>query len=404
MSIEKVGLIYDERRAETKPWKVRWFGEFDPTTGKQRRYCRSFARKRDAESFQAELTAKFGDGATRRDPPRVPPLGEFCKQWLQTKQPELRPGTIDRYREVFERLYGYFGKGCRLDQVTARRANLFAARQTTDLRRGHEDRVLSPWTRARIIRSCHAIFEGAKQWEILKNNPFSGVKPPKAAVTRWHYIKPREYRRLLDVAPSLYWKAFYALTYTGGLRLGEAFSLQWDDIDFDTGQVVVQDRPGNDSAPPFYVKDHETRRIPLPTHSLDIIRTLKANSSPNVPYVLLTRERYRRVVEKWRTFRAIKKPWYNRFVINNVLRDMRVHARKAGITANGSLNVHALRKSCGQNWANHLPINVVKELMGHSSISTTQRFYNQVDEDHLRKAARVIDEMVRGGSTVPQEQ
>lgn len=35
-------------------------------------------------------------------------------------------------------------------------------------------------------------------------------------------------------------------------------------------------------------------------------------------------------------------------------------------------------------------MNVVKELMGHSDIGTTQTYYTQVDADHENKAAMVI--------------
>ncbi|MHC4351991.1 MAG: hypothetical protein ACYS0H_04660 [Planctomycetota bacterium] len=43
---------------------------------------------------------------------------------------------------------------------------------------------------------------------------------------------------------------------------------------------------------------------------------------------------------------------------------------------------------------NCLPMNVVKELMGHSDISTTAEFYNTVGRDHERKAARVVQRLL----------
>ena len=42
--------------------------------------------------------------------------------------------------------------------------------------------------------------------------------------------------------------------------------------------------------------------------------------------------------------------------------------------------------TAGQNWAEHLPMNVVKELMGHSRIETTAKFYNQVTDEHRQAA------------------
>jgi integrase len=88
------------------------------------------------------------------------------------------------------------------------------------------------------------------------------------------------------------------------------------------------------------------------------------------------------------------KPWRNRFMVNNVLREFKRHFKRAGIKPVGKLTIHTLRKCCGQNWADHLPVNVVKELMGHSKAETTLEYYNQVDKDHEEKAARVIQNLL----------
>lgn len=44
-----------------------------------------------------------------------------------------------------------------------------------------------------------------------------------------------------------------------------------------------------------------------------------------------------------------------------------------------------------------MPINVVKELMGHSSIATTEEFYSKVDEDQLAKVQWVGEAVTLGG-------
>ncbi len=102
----------------------------------------------------------------------------------------------------------------------------------------------------------------------------------------------------------------------------------------------------------------------------------------------------RTVKTKWNTLRASGKPWQNRYMINNILRNFKSHYKRAGIKPVGKLTIHTLRKSCGQNWADHLPMNVVKELMGHSKVETTLEYYNQVDLDHEAKAARVIQQLL----------
>jgi len=146
--------------------------------------------------------------------------------------------------------------------------------------------------------------------------------------------------------------------------------------------------------PPFHIKDHEARRIPLPAHTVDLLTQYHAQAPEGVPYILLDKDRYERVKAKWRKLREQRRPWRNRYMVNNVLRDFKSHFKRAGIKPVGKLTIHTLRKSCGQNWADYLPMNVVKELMGHSNIATTAEFYNQIDSDHEAKAARVIQNLL----------
>jgi len=100
---------------------------------------------------------------------------------------------------------------------------------------------------------------------------------------------------------------------------------------------------------------------------------------------------------KWQERQRQKQDWKNQDMVNNVGREFKRHIKRAGIKPNGTLSIHTLRKSCIQNWANELPINVTKELAGHSSIVTTQKYYLQVDEYHRVKAAAVIDALIESG-------
>lgn len=160
-------------------------------------------------------------------------------------------------------------------------------------------------------------------------------------------------------------KALYALAYTAGLRLGEAILLTWNDVDFDTGEVMIENRHATPTIPPFHIKDYEARRVPLPKHALDILTKLQTEASEGVPFVLLNEQRYHTVAAKWQRFQQQGREWQNSDMENNTLSNFKRCLKWAGIEPNGTLSIHTLRKSCGQNWANHLPPNVTKELMGH---------------------------------------
>jgi integrase len=388
--IAKIGLYRDPRKK--KPWVVRWFGEYDPATGKQRRYCKSFRLKVEAEEFQAAKRQEVGQGVPR-DRAQDVTLSSFCKDWLNTRKPELKPASIELYGQTIDRLLGHFGKDARLQGITPKEAAVFVAQQKS-LAIGHVGEELSDWSREQIKRHCKTVFETAVEWGLLATSPFKFLRSKKPANKRWHRVKVEEYHALLEVAPNLRWKVFYSLAYTSGARMAELFSLTWNDIDFEKGRMIIANREGSVDMPPFDVKDHEARRIPLPKHTIDLLTQWQTATAEGVPYILLTSARYRRVKAKWRRLRKAGKPWRNRYMVNNVLRDFKRHFRKAGIKPVAKLTVHTLRKSCGQNWADHLPMNVVKELMGHSSIATTAEFYNQVDADHEAKAARVVQRLI----------
>ena len=44
------------------PWIVRWFGDYDPVTDKQRRYSRAFRHSREAKVFQCDKQAELNHG------------------------------------------------------------------------------------------------------------------------------------------------------------------------------------------------------------------------------------------------------------------------------------------------------------------------------------------------------
>jgi hypothetical protein len=70
---------------------------------------------------------------------------------------------------------------------------------------------------------------------------------------------------------------------------------------------------------------------------------------------------------------------------NNVLRKFKTLCRQAEV---GKFTIHDLRRSCITNWAKELPIHVVKELAGHSEISTTQQYYLSIQSEDMDRTSK----------------
>jgi len=390
----KVTLIKDKRKKS--PWTVRWFSNsINPETFKQQHFSRSFRLKTDAERFMAKKIAEVADGIPQ-DKPEPQTLGSFCEDWLKVQKSHWSLSTYQMYKRAAGRLKDYFGAQKSLRQLDRRMAETFLSSQKRlDGRRGD----LNDWTKWQLLRLCRSIFEGARKWNQLDKNPFKGIKPKKCTVPKWHRITVEEYHKLLAAAPNTRWKALLALAFTAGLRLGELVSLKWAQIDFSQNLLYLENQPATKLTPPFTLKDHESRRIPLPQHTLNILIKLHSEAEENVPYLLMTKDRFEKISAKWQRLRHEHKPWCNKYFGNNFLRDFHKIVRKAGIKVEGRLNIHCLRKACAQNWADHLPAAVTRELMGHSSIQTTLIHYNRVDDMHRKYAAETIQKLLVGVDT-----
>ncbi len=374
-------------------WLVRWYGDFNPATGKQRRYSKTFTRKVDAIKFQEQKKAEFGQGV-ERDPSNET-LKKYTQHWLQCKKEfeGFRPATVLLYEGIFKRLYDYFGSDCLLRNISHAKAKNFLTGIKPKVQRTEP---LSAWSRHRILRQCKTLFAETVKEGIIAVNPFANIQGPKCTPSDWYYLKRDEFHRLLEVTPTLREKVLYVLAFTAGLRESEALALYWANIDFDKARVHIVNRSATEDYPPFHVKDSDARVIPLPEFTVKLLTQLQSEASEGVPYVLMDSQGDKRIRQRWIWCREQVKDWLNRYWSkNNIIRAFKRRIKQAGINQVGKkLTVHILRKCCIQNWANTLPMNVVKELAGHSSIETTNRFYSTVDDAQLETAARETDRLL----------
>jgi len=392
MSWNRVGIYKCNGRV--LPYLVRWYGVLNPETGKPRRYSKSFRTKVEADDFKAGKQAEIKKSGWR-DRPADESLKRLCEDFLRTKKANVRPSSWRLYEYTVKRLLKFFGPDRAVNSIKAKDADLFMAAQV--LREDGEK--LSDWSRLQIVNHCRCIFGTAIRWDLTAQNPFKEVGKPKPRGQDWHHLQPGEYKALLDAAPDLRWKAFYALAYTSGAREGELFSLTWGDIDFERALLKIDNRKGTPHAPPFLIKDSEPRNVPLPADTLKILTEWQAEAPEGVPFILLTADRYARVLKRWKRLGMVDDRWENRFMVNNTLRDMRVHAKRAEIQFDGEFCIHTFRKSYGQNLADEgVPIKTAQYLLGHSSEKTTLQFYNRVPKAYADNAREAVERVLAKAS------
>ncbi len=406
MRIRKDVVVSKNKSSKTKPWIVRWWGKYDVNKEKQPRLSKSFKTKKEAERFAQSLKNDIQDGISIE--PKKITLQQLCDKYLKAYKPTLRYSSYRAYISTTDRLKEYFSPYCRINSIRKEDAIIFI----NSLMNQITDEEASDSTRSRHLRQCKRIFNIAQEWGYTRKNPFKGIKLGKLKKKDWHSITTEEFANILNAVENhaeslkinidvdkirlLRLKVFYSVMYYCGLRFGEAANLLWDngDIDFENNQINIANRFPQKDIPIFNVKDYETRSIPVPRKVMKLLRELKQKSRQDSPFVFHSADGYERLLKRWHTYCQNKgEDWNSKNVITNARRNFKQFCKKAGIKTNKVLTLQSLRKGYGTNMARlGVPANTLKDLMGHSSITTTMEFYiKTLDENKISAAEKLND-------------
>lgn len=149
----------------------------------------------------------------------------------------------------------------------------------------------------------------------------------------------------------------FILSVESGLRRGEALSLAWSDVDFAKRELTVKGEGA---------KSSQTRTVPL-SKRLETTLTEWKSQTSSIGLI------FPRATED-----ALRGQWIR------LLRDAKI----------SGLRWHDLRHTFGTRMAlAGASINVLKNIMGHSSITTTQRYLHSTADD-ARKAIDAMDKTI----------
>lgn len=323
-----------------KRGRVWWVDYFDQNRERTQESSHS-TNKRDAESLLNIRKSEILRGVFRR-PVKIA-FGEFGKRYMEHAKVNKRSWLRDE--QMLGHLERFFGSERQLTEITS--ADIEGYKM-------HRRASVSGSTVNREMALLKRMFNLAIEWDLyLGLNPFRKIKFFREFNTGFRVLNPEEEEKLLRNAAS-YIQDLVCFALNTGLRIGEIFSLCWQNVNLDKNILNV-----------FAPKTQKIRAVPI-----------NANA--------------RKVLEYWALGKRNEFVFYNPetgkpFV--DLKAGFKLACKKAGITG---VTWHTLRHTFASRLVSQgVDIVTVQQLLGHSTITVTMR-YTHTNLDAKRAAVEKL--------------
>ncbi|MBU2492378.1 MAG: tyrosine-type recombinase/integrase [Bacteroidetes bacterium] len=210
-------------------------------------------------------------------------------------------------------------------------------------------------------RTLKAAFNKATSWGYIDSSPCKGIKPPKVHTKLPVFLAESDLQKIIQKIQNLNLANLYFAAFHTGLRLSELINLKWKHIDLSKRKIIV----GNTSE--FVTKNKRARVVPI--NSLLLSKLQSMNTDLHDEYVFPNKNGYK-------------------FNPDYVSRKFKYAARDSQYSE--EIHFHTLRHSFASNLVQQgVSLYIVKELLGHSDINTTQ-IYSHLNNESLSDAIELL--------------
>ena len=305
------------------------------------------------------------------------PFGDWLTYWYENhSKPKIRPTTQETYESRI-RLHIIPEIGdIPLNKLTQNDLQQFYGRLKKSGRKRFTDKY-GEGLSDRMVRMCHATcrsaLEKAVQDGLIRVNPAIGCKLPPKKAREMQVLTREELQRFLIQAKFEGYYEVFLLDLATGLRRGELMALQWDDLNFNTGELQVKRQVHR-------VKGELAVSEP---------KTKASNRSVILPPPVLM------VLSNYKT--EINSAWMFPSPLNNdsprdpaaVRKRLTAILERAGCKR---VRFHDLRHTFATlALENGMDVKTLSTIIGHVSTATTLNVYAHVTDEMRKTAAAKID-------------
>ena len=345
---------------------------------------RTFKLQREAKEALTALRKLRDSGQDPRT--RSKTVGELLDSWLtfKTRSKSIGNATIAQYGFTITHLKEAVGN-TEVGKLTAEEVDQAL---TSKLQEGLSPRYV------KLMRSVlsMALTQGVK-WKIVPSNVARDSASIKQAQTQGRALTEDQAKTLLDVAKEDRLEALWVTLLSLGLRRGEALGLRWSDYDKATRMLSIS-RNRKKEGSKVVTGDLKTaasrRLIPLPGFVVEVLEAHRKAQVTEKEHLLSLGMAW---VEPEAMFTTVTGHYLDPDHASKIFKSV---ARKAGL---GDWHIHELRHSAASFMLTKgVPLEVVADILGHSSIRITKDTYGHLTTERLKVGAAAMDSLFGGTS------
>lgn len=318
----------------------------------------------------------------------------FIDEYLHYVKNSLSPAYYRSNIDAFKHFTNYFKIQKPIASVTQKEVEEFIIYLKEKAPRGY----------VVYYRNLKAAFNKAKDWNYILENYFTKVKLAKKQRLAPGFINSIQLSAVSGYIQNNSIRDLVVTAFYTGLRLSELTNLRWGNVDNENNRIII----GDDN---FVTKGRSQRFVPISEEAFEILVRRKTQEVRGAPDHLSQDhgrsedggqeqdEKKRISIIKFIKDDSTPPGITDEFVFcksngmrltgDHVSKTFKRACKAAGL--DNSIHFHSLRHSFASNLAQKgVSLYTIKELLGHSSISTTE-IYSHLNMDSLREAVKKLD-------------
>lgn len=340
---------------------------------RERKVRLRFERREDAEALEGIIKKeKYEKKLVKVGLRKARYLFSECLEDFRATKALLQPKSVQKYTAVIKqfKLFGEKVDVKYLDEFSTEHSTMFyneLVREVMVTKNGVTQTVRSaPKTINFYLQTVKAFFQEEVIKDHILKSPVLHLRNVKVAKKKPEFYTIEELKKIFAQEMGLAYRNFFLGLLYSGMRFAEAANLIWDNVDFQKRLIYVRPQVGHNLK-----TENAERAIPMTGELLILLDTIYKTKKSEFVFVTSAGTQIRE---------------------RKALKVCKEVAIKSGVNSRAFL--HKFRATYATLLVrNKVSLESIKELLGHSSVTMTERAYANNDSAGLHTEVAVLDKI-----------